>query len=113
MTNTIAIEDLSREQALVTDRQMLFILLAHVPVAGLWVPWGYGTHGFALVASALVGVIALAGYYLFRGTRVSSVLFAACLMLFSAIMIQAQMGRIEMHFHIFSALALVIIYRDW
>lgn len=34
-------------------------------------------------------------------------------MVFSAIMIQAQMGRIEMHFHIFSALALVMVYRDW
>ncbi|MGC8120338.1 methyl-accepting chemotaxis protein [Marinobacter sp. VGCF2001] len=113
MENNIDIADLTREQALVNDRQMLFILLAHVPVVGLWVPWGYGTHGFALMASVLVGVVALAGYYLFRGTRASSVLFAACLMLFSAIMIQAQMGRIEMHFHIFSALALVIIYRDW
>ncbi|BFN12720.1 methyl-accepting chemotaxis protein [Marinobacter sp. EVN1] len=113
MANSIAIDDLAKEQALVTDRQMLFILLAHVPVVGLWVPWGYGTHGFALAASVLVGVVALAGYYLLRGTRASSVLFAACLMLYSAIMIQAQMGRIEMHFHIFSALALVIIYRDW
>jgi methyl-accepting chemotaxis protein len=39
--------------------------------------------------------------------------FAACLMLFSAVMIQARMGLIEMHFHIFAALALTIIYRDW
>jgi methyl-accepting chemotaxis protein len=34
-------------------------------------------------------------------------------MLFSAVMIQARMGLIEMHFHIFAALALTIIYRDW
>lgn len=113
MTNHIRIDDLAREQALITDRQMLLILLAHVPVVGLLVPIGYGTHAFALVASLLVGALAIAGYYLIRGTRASSCLFAACLMLFSAIMIQAQMGRIEMHFHIFSALALVIIYRDW
>lgn len=113
MVKSIDIEDLAREQALITDRQMLFIILAHVPVVGLLVPWGYGTHGFALIASVLVGGVALAGYFLLRGTRACSVLFAACLMLFSAIMIQAQMGRIEMHFHIFSALALVIIYRDW
>ncbi|MBU2953132.1 methyl-accepting chemotaxis protein [Marinobacter sp. F3R08] len=96
-----------------TDRQMLMILLAHVPVVGLLVPMGYGTTTFALVASLLVGGLATAGFFTLRATRALSALFAVCLMLFSAIMIQAQMGRIEMHFHIFAALALVIIYRDW
>ena len=96
-----------------TDRQMLWLLLAHVPVVGLLVPIGYGTHSFAIFASLAVGALAAAAYGLLRGTRGCSVVFAACLMLFSAVMIQAQMGRIEMHFHIFAALALVIIYRDW
>ncbi|GBO89810.1 methyl-accepting chemotaxis protein [Marinobacter salsuginis] len=96
-----------------TDLQMLVLLLAHIPVVGLFVPMGYGTTTFALVASLLVGGFAAAGYGIMRGTRALSCLYAVCLMLFSAIMIQAQMGRIEMHFHIFAALALVIIYRDW
>lgn len=113
MTNAVNTETLAREQTLNTDRQMLIILLAHVPVVGLLVPWGYGTHAFAIIASLLVGVLMFAGYMTLRGTRACSALFAIGLMLFSAIMIQAQMGRIEMHFHIFSALALVIIYRDW
>lgn len=113
MTTVVRTDELAREQALSTDKQMLIILLAHIPVVGLLVPWGYGTHGFAIIASLLVGGLVLTGYYTLRGTRACSALFATCLMLFSAIMIQAQMGRIEMHFHIFSALALVIIYRDW
>ena len=46
-----------------TDRQVLFILLAHIPVVGLLVPMGYGTTTFALVASLLVGGIAAAGYF--------------------------------------------------
>lgn len=96
-----------------SDRQMWIILLAHVPVVGLLVPMGYGTTTFAMVASLLVGGLATAGFFAMRGTRALSALFAICLMLFSGIMIQAQMGRIEMHFHIFAALALVIIYRDW
>lgn len=113
MTASFEQHDFATQQTLTTDRQMLIILLAHVPVVGLLVPWGYGTYSFAIVASLLVGALALAGYVMLRGTRACSALFAACLMLFSAVMIQAQMGRIEMHFHIFSALALVIIYRDW
>ena len=109
----ISAHDFARQALLKTDLQMLIILLAHVPIVGLLVPWGYGTFTFAVVASLMVGGLALFGYYALRGSRGCSLVFAACLMLFSAIMIQAQMGRIEMHFHIFSALALTIIYRDW
>ena len=104
----LAVQDRMR-----TDRQMLILLLLHVPVVGLLVPLGYDTHTFAMVASVLVGLLAVGAYTALRGTRACSALFTICLMLFSAIMIQAQMGRIEMHFHIFAALALVTIYRDW
>jgi methyl-accepting chemotaxis protein len=113
VTTSVNTDDLIREQALITDKQMLTILLLHLPVVGLLVPWGHGTHTFAIVASLLLSGLMLAGYFLLRGSRACSALFATGLMLFSAIMIQAQMGRIEMHFHVFSALALVIIYRDW
>lgn len=103
----------ARRDTLKSDRQMLWILLAHVPVVALLVPVGYGTHGFAIGASLILGALIGAAYVSMRGSRGFSVVAAASLMAFSAIMIQAQMGRIEMHFHIFSALALVIIYRDW
>ncbi len=96
-----------------TDRQMLLLLLAHIPVVGLLVPLGYDTALFAVLAAIVVGAIGLVGFYTLRGSRALSCLNAVCLMLFSAVMIQAQLGRIEMHFHIFAALALVIIYRDW
>mgnify|MGYP003116000061 CR=1 FL=1 len=60
-----------------TDRQMLWLLLAHVPVVGLLVPIGYGTHSFAIFASLAVGALAAAAYGLLRGTRGCSVVFAA------------------------------------
>ena len=115
MTNTLNLrsDEFALEQVLAADRQMLIILMAHVPIVGLLVPIGHDTHSFAIVASLLVGALALAGYLSMKGTRGCSVLSAVCLMLFSGVMIQAQMGLIEMHFHIFSALALTIIYRDW
>lgn len=106
-------EKFARQQVLTADQQMFTILMVHLPVVGLLIPWGYGTYTFALIASLLVSALALMGYFIARGTRACSVVFAVCLMLFSAVMIQAQLGRIEMHFHIFAALALVIIYRDW
>jgi two-component system, sensor histidine kinase and response regulator len=38
---------------------------------------------------------------------------AACEMMFSALLIDITGGRIETHFHIFGALALLSFYRDW
>ncbi|SEG67546.1 methyl-accepting chemotaxis protein [Marinobacterium lutimaris] len=107
----------TQDQALLdtlrNDKQMLGILLLHFPVLAFIIPIGYGTMNFALTASLLVSLIAAAGYWFLRGTRACSALFAICLMLSSAIMIQTQLGRLEMHFHIFAALALLTIYRDW
>lgn len=102
-----------RQERLRSDRYLLVILLAHVPVVGLVVPLEFDTGAFSMIASLLLGVLATAGYFAMRGTRACSAFFAICLMAFSAVMIQAQMGRVEMHFHIFAALALVIIYKDW
>ena len=100
-------------ERLPNDRLMLGLLLAHVPVVGLIIPWGYETTAFALTASVLVGVIVAFAHAVLKGQRGFSVVVAVAFMAFSAIMIQAQMGRIEMHFHIFGALAFVILYRDW
>ncbi|WP_227500172.1 methyl-accepting chemotaxis protein [Marinobacter nanhaiticus] len=76
-------------------------------------PAGYGTQAFAITGVIIASVLASLGYGLLRGTRGFSVIAAAVLMMLSAIMIQAQLGRIEMHFHIFAALAIVTAYRDW
>lgn len=55
----------------------------------------------------------IAAYLLTRQTRLFRVLSVIALMTYSAILIQAQLGRLEMHFHIFVALALMLLYRDW
>lgn len=100
-------------ERLPNDRLMLGLVLAHVPIVGLIIPLGYETTAFALTASVVLGLVVAAVYALVKGQRAFSVVVATAFMAFSAIMIQAQMGRIEMHFHIFGALAFVILYRDW
>ena len=102
-----------QQDRLKIDKLMLIIGLAHLPVTMFLAPMGYGTSSFAIVASLIVAAIGIAGYFLLRGTRGFGVLAGAGFMLMSAILIQSQLGRIEMHFHIFVALALMLIYRDW
>ena len=106
--------DSHRQQALLKyDRIIFSILLAHLPLVMFVVPIGYDTMGFAMGTSIAVGVVATAAYFMTRGTRLFGMIAGVLLMAFSAIMIQSQMGRIEMHFHIFGAMALLLIYRDW
>ncbi len=95
------------------DSLLYRIILAHLPVTAFLVPMGYGTSQFALIASAALGIVATAAYLQLRGTRAFGIIAGVALMTLSAIMIQSQLGRIEMHFHIFSALALLLIYRNW
>ncbi len=107
------IASMRKESLLKHDKLIFYIILAHLPITMFLIPIGYDTMGFAVVASLLVGGATAAAYYLVRGTRLFGILAGVILMMISAIMIQTQLGRIEMHFHIFSAIALMLLYRDW
>ena len=113
MNFTNVIEERKKRSLLKHDKIIYLIILAHLPFTMFLIPLGYDTHGFAITASVLVGIAASAAYFLLRGTRLFGILAGVLLMTLSAIMIQSQLGRIEMHFHIFGALALLLIYRDW
>jgi len=94
------------------DRLNGAILLGHLPVA-LLLAWVYGGWGTAL---ALGGPLALGSFLLSRssaGATFTRLTLGVAYMAFSALFIQLAHGLIEMHFHIFSALALLLVYRDW
>lgn len=105
--------DATSAELLRDDRIILTILLAHLPLIMFLAPIGYGTESFAIASSALVGGLTLAGYLTLRGTPWFGRLAAVVLVTLSTILIQTQLGRIEMHFHIFLALTILLIYRNW
>lgn len=95
------------------DTFMLLLLLAHIPFGGFIIPYGYGTTHIGIAGTAAATVLALLGYLLLRGTVYLRILNAILLMSYSAIFVACQLGRIEMHFHFFSAMAFLVLYRDW
>ncbi|AOP36466.1 hypothetical protein A0128_20860 [Leptospira tipperaryensis] len=94
------------------DRFIWILLLAHIPAAVL-LSLGFGTWEFALYSSLALGIAGTVNFVSFRGTLFSRVLNSLLLMLYSGIFIQSEFGRIEMHFHVFGALAFLLIYKDW
>jgi signal transduction histidine kinase len=69
--------------------------------------WAAGFLGFAIVS--LPVLLALTR----PATQASRHSIAVAQMLMSALLIHLGNGRIEMHFHIFGALAFLSFYRDW
>ncbi len=106
----IQTEIISRSKS--ADRIFLIAFLAHVPIA-LAFSYPYGMFLPTLVASAFAIFLSIISFFLFRGDRKLRILNSCLVMLWSAILIQAQAGRIEMHFHVFAGLALLLIYEDW
>ena len=97
---------------LTTDRFLFKVLLGHWAVASTLMGLFHGFYVMGFVGGGvIVGLNWLAGRFL-RGTAYPRVLLGASLMLFSALFIQQSLGKIEIHFHVFAGLALLLRYRD-
>lgn len=96
-----------------SDLYIVYILLAHLPFAWFIIPMGYGTHFLGGIPALLVTAAALFTYITLRGTVASRIILSLCLMAYATIFVTQQLGRIEMHFHVFVVFALMLIYRDW
>jgi len=96
-----------------SDKIMLLILTAHLPFIYFIVPYGFETHLQGAIPATLAVIASTMAYFSAKGTFASRSVIAVSFMMMSMVMIMQQMGRLELHFHIFSALAFLIIWRDW
>lgn len=94
------------------DRFMLKLLLIHWVVASTLTAFTYSTYLLGFIGGGLIYGIAYAAFKINPGTVWSRVTMGAAFMGFSMIFIQQHLGRIEMHFHIFVAIAFLIRYKD-
>ena len=101
-----------QENYLKSDWIMLLIVYAHLPLL-LGFAYPYGTMLISFFCFLVLSAFSTLNYYFFRGTRFSRHFSAFISMLFSALLIAIQLGRIEMHFHIFILIGFLLIYKDW
>ncbi len=93
------------------DKFMLRLLLIHWIVASTVTAFTYSTYVLGFIGGGVVYGLAYAAYATNPGSLWSRMTMGAAFMAFSAIFIQQHMGRIEMHFHIFAALAFFLRYK--
>ncbi|XDD41764.1 methyl-accepting chemotaxis protein [Leptospira sp. WS60.C2] len=94
------------------DTFFVWAIFAHIPLVFL-LSLGYGATLVVTSSALIISIISFLLYRFLRGSFFLRAWNGLALMLISALLIQAQFGRIEMHFHIFSALAILFVYEDW
>jgi methyl-accepting chemotaxis protein len=75
-------------------------------------PW-HGTWISAIVVGGLATGATVFATHRWCGTLLSRLVVASALMTYSALFIWQSAGMIEFHFHVFAALAFLLLYRDW
>ncbi len=72
----------------------------------------YSMYKFGMINGALALGLMLLSFAAFRGTMIGRIIMALGLSIFPMIMIQQQLGMIEMHFGLFFMAAFLAIYKD-
>ena len=95
-----------------TDRALGLLIACHVPVSLLIAPL-HDTWWSAILVGGFLGGTALAITRRSTGGFATRALVSVLLLSYSGLLIHQSGGMIEVHFHIFSALAFLLMYRDW
>jgi diguanylate cyclase (GGDEF)-like protein len=72
----------------------------------------YDTYLYGFISGGVLTFSLVLAYRFIAGTGAMRSLVAIVMMLFSLIFIQQHLGRIEMHFHVFIAMAILSLYKD-
>ncbi len=95
-----------------SDRVMLLLLALQWAIATFITSIKYSTYYYGFFSGALIVLPLLLLYKYLKGERYFRYFIAVAMMLFSVIFIQQYLGRIEMHFHVFIAMAILTLYKD-
>ncbi|WP_153912415.1 methyl-accepting chemotaxis protein [Shewanella sp. TC10] len=68
---------------------------------------------FSGSSALVIFILVQLSYSLLKGTYLFGIVGAVLMMTVSAMLVQSQMGMIEMHFHIFASMAVFLIYQRW
>lgn len=102
----------NQAQILQNNKIMFITLLVHAPFPVLF-GLNYETLYLNLMTTCVLTFLNLLTFFTFKKDELYSYLASILLLGYSAAFIQAQLGRIEMHFHVFVALAMLTVFQNW
>ena len=106
------IQEALREDFIKADKAMLVISLLSFLGTATASAYAYNTYMLGIVGGGISFVITLIAYLMFKGTMIGRSLMGIGLMIYPSIMVQQQLGMIEMHFGYFYMGAFLAMYKD-
>ena len=104
-----AIQSRSEHADIFTLKLVLFHWLIVSTITGFL----FDAYLLGFFGGGVLSGITYYAYISYKGTQTYRYVIALVLLTFSIIMMQQSLGRIEMHFHLFGALAFLVIYKDY
>jgi methyl-accepting chemotaxis protein len=94
------------------DKPMLIISIVAFLIVSMVSSYTNSTYTLGIFGGGAVFGTTLIAYFMFRGTAIARMIYGISFMTYTAIMIQQQLGMLEMHFGFFILVALLAIYKD-
>ena len=94
------------------DKHMLIISFINFLGTVFITSYAYDTYALGIYGGGFAFILSLIAFVFYRGTLVSRILFGIIFSIYPAIMLQQQLGMIEMHFAFFYMVAFLIMYKD-
>ena len=101
-----------REDYKRSDWFMLNLIFIHWILVSTLSAYSYDTYMLGFIGGGMLFLITLIAYKYYSGTAIFRIMVSIILMTYTIISIQQNLGRIEMHFHVFVALSFLTVYKD-
>lgn len=95
-----------------SDKLMLTLILIHWVVVSTIFPLVFSNFSLGLIGGGLISASAFLAYREFKGTMLSMFIMTLGLSMFTIILIQQSLGKIEAHFHVWMLLGMLLGYKD-
>ena len=95
-----------------SDRFMLRLIAIHWLLVSTLSAYSYNTYFLGFIGGGVLFFLTYFSFKMYSGTPIFRILTGIILMSFTIISIQQNLGRLEMHFHVFVALSFLSIYKD-
>ncbi|NQY94247.1 MAG: PAS domain-containing protein, partial [Campylobacteraceae bacterium] len=95
-----------------TDKILLIISFLSFLGTSFITSYAHNTYFLGIVGGGTAFGLSLIAYFFYRGTLISRLLFGIIYMMYPSIMLQQQLGMIEMHFAFFYMVSFLMMYKD-
>jgi len=95
-----------------TDKILLFISFLSFLGTSIITSYSHNTYFLGIVGGGTAFGLSMIAYVFYRGTLIARLLFGIIFMMYPSIMLQQQLGMIEMHFAFFYMISFLMMYRD-